>query len=138
MMCPNCRKAMIVVEYHQIELDYCTKCKGVWFDSDELELLLESVKLESPNLTIKNILNLPEVPSSRKQRKCPICSRGMKEVAIGQPPISIDACRRSDGLWFDGGEVSELLRQLVTNPSAPAGSEQHIITFLGEVFKVPE
>jgi Zn-finger nucleic acid-binding protein len=137
MICPVCKKAMIVVEQHQIELDYCTRCRGVWFDAGELELLLASEKLEGSDLGIKNILSLPEVLSSRPRRKCPICGRSMKEVAIGQPAINIDACRRGDGLWFDGGEVQELLRQLA-GQSAGAGSEQRIITFLGEVFQVSE
>jgi Zn-finger nucleic acid-binding protein len=138
MMCPVCQKAMIVVEHHQIELDYCTSCQGVWFDSDELELLLESAKLESQNLTIKNILSLPEVKPSPKRRKCPICHRHMKETAIGQPSINIDVCRRGDGLWFDGGELHELLSQMVSQPSAGAGADRQIFDFLGEVFKAPE
>ena len=33
---------MIVVERNRIELDHCTNCGGVWFDSHELELLLAS------------------------------------------------------------------------------------------------
>jgi Zn-finger nucleic acid-binding protein len=138
MICPVCQKAMIVVEHHQIELDYCTSCQGVWFDSGELELLLESAKLESQNLTIKNILSLPEVKLSPKRRKCPICHQNMRETAIGQPAINIDVCRRGDGLWFDGGELRELLSQMVSKPSAGAGTDQHILDFLGEVFKVPE
>jgi len=50
MICPVCKCDMIVVEYHNIELDYCTTCKGVWFDSGELELLLESHGLEEAKL----------------------------------------------------------------------------------------
>jgi len=138
MICPNCKNDMIVVQHHQIELDYCTNCRGVWFDAGELELFLDSLKLESPNLVIKNILGLPELKSSHGRRKCPICKRSMKETAIGQPAINIDVCRQGDGLWFDGGEVTELLRQLASKPSARANSQQQIITFLGEVFKVPE
>lgn len=137
MMCPVCKKAMVVVEHQQIELDYCTQCRGVWFDSDELELLLESVKLESPELTIGSILGLPELPSSTRRRKCPICRRGMKEVAIGAPAINIDVCRRGDGLWFDGGELQALLQQLASQPAQEAGKERRVLAFLGEVFQVP-
>ena len=138
MMCPICRKAMIVVEHHQIELDYCTSCQGVWFDSGELELFLESAELESPSLTIKGILDLPEVKLTHRQPKCPICRRGMKETAIGEPTINIDVCRRGDGLWFDGGELNVLLKQLASKLSTKVGAEQRIITFLGEVLKAPE
>ncbi len=138
MICPVCQKAMIVVEHHQIELDYCTSCQGVWFDSGELELFLESAELESPSLTIKHILDLPEVKLVHRRLKCPVCRCGMKETAIEEPSINIDVCRRGDGLWFDGGELNGLLRQLASKLSTKASTEQSIITFLGEVFKAPE
>jgi hypothetical protein len=138
MICPVCQKAMIVVEHHQIELDYCTSCQGVWVDSGELELFLELSELESPNMAIKNILDLPEVKLAHRRLKCPVCRGGMKETTIGEPSINIDVCRRGDGLWFDGGELHELLRQLANRLSTEASSEQRIITFLGEVFRFPE
>ena len=46
MKCPACSSLMIVVEHEKIELDYCVKCSGVWFDAEEMELLLEAMQLE--------------------------------------------------------------------------------------------
>jgi Zn-finger nucleic acid-binding protein len=129
---------MVDVEYSQIELDYCAKCEGVWFDAGELNLFLQSVRSESPDLTLKNIVSLPETRPSHKHRKCPICRQEMKETAIGEPAVHIDVCRQGDGLWFDGGEVHQLLRQLAQKPSSKESSQQQIITFLGEVFKAKE
>ena len=68
MICPVCKYDMIVVEYHDIELDYCTGCKGVWFDSGELTLLLESHGLEEVKQFLDNILSSPEALSSEKKR----------------------------------------------------------------------
>ncbi len=138
MICPKCKQDMIVVEHRQIELDYCPKCEGVWFDAGELDLFLQCVQLASPEITIRNIVNLPAVGSSGKPRKCPICGHGMKEVAIGQPAINIDVCRQVDGLWFDGGEMHELLKQLADKPATKAGYEQPVFEFLGEVFRGTE
>jgi Zn-finger nucleic acid-binding protein len=60
----------------------------------------------------------------------------MKKTIIGQkPPILIDACQQGDGLWFDGGEVGQLIRQLAEKSSEKEGSQQRVITFLGEVFE---
>jgi len=127
---------MIVVEYNKIELDYCANCQGVWFDSGELELLLESMNLESQNVFLSNILSPEEAESSEKKRKCPICGQKMKKTGIGQEPgILIDVCQRGDGLWFDGGELGQLTRQLARKPSGKTRSQQEVITFLGEVFK---
>ena len=139
MICPTCKSDMIVVEHENIELDYCTNCRGVWFDSGELELLLESMGLESPDQFLSNILGSAEAESSEKKRKCPICRQKMKKTTIGQEPaILIDVCQRADGLWFDAGEVGQLIKQLAKMPSEKQGSQQQIITFLGEVFEARE
>jgi Zn-finger nucleic acid-binding protein len=135
MICPRCRQDMVVVEYNQIEIYYCTNCKGVWFDSGEIDLLLQSVKVNCPELEVKNMANLPESRSLEKSRKCPICGQDLKEVAIGQPSVKIDVCRRQDGLWFDGGELREILKQSAENSAAKACSEQLVFGFLGEAFK---
>jgi len=137
MICPRCKSDMIVVEHNKIELDYCTNCEGVWFDSRELDLLLESMSLESPNLFFNNILNSSETRTSEKRLKCPLCKQKMKKTTIGQPDrIIVDVCWQGDGLWFDGGELTQLIRQLVKKPLGKQSSEQQVINFLGEVFKV--
>jgi len=139
MICPVCKYAMIVVEYHNIELDYCNSCKGVWFDSGELELLLESHGVEETKVFLDDILNSQEAVSSEKQRNCPICGHKMKKTAIGeQPEILIDICRDEHGLWFDGGEVTQLIRHLAGKHPLKHDSGEQVISFLEEVFGVPQ
>jgi len=136
MICPTCKSDMIVVEHSRIELDYCTKCQGVWFDAGELELLLETMTLNEPGFSLDNILGSPEAESSEKKRRCPICGQIMKKATLGkQPEVLIDACPQGDGLWFDGGEVDQLISQLSKKPTVRGGSEQKVTAFLGEVFK---
>jgi Zn-finger nucleic acid-binding protein len=139
MICPVCRHAMIVVEYLNIELDYCHSCKGVWFDSGELELLLKSQRLEEPKAFFEGIFNSQEAASSEKKRKCPICGRRMKKTAIGgQPEILIDVCRDNHGLWFDRGEVAQLIKSLAGEHPPKHHPREHVIGFLKEVFETPE
>ncbi len=82
MKCPACNSLMIVVEHEKIELDYCVSCSGVWFDAEELELLLEAMQLEGTSLSLDNILTTPEAKSVEKKRKCPICGRKMKKATV--------------------------------------------------------
>jgi len=136
MICPVCKYPMIVVEYHNIELDYCNSCKGVWFDSGELELLLKSQGLEESKAFFDGIINSQEAASSEKKRKCPICGRKMKKTAIGgQPEILIDVCRDNHGLWFDGGEVAQLISRLAGEHPPKYDSKGHVTSFLEEVFR---
>ncbi len=139
MICPTCKHTMVAVEYHNIELDYCNNCKGVWFDSGELDLLLKSQSLEEPKAFFDGILNSQEAVSSEKKRMCPICGRKMKKTAIGgQPAILIDVCRDRHGLWFDGGEVTQLMKHLAGELPSKHDSRGQVIGFLEEVFKAPE
>jgi Zn-finger nucleic acid-binding protein len=139
MICPVCKYDMLVVEYHNIELDYCNSCKGVWFDSGELELLLKSQGLEETKAFFDGILNSQEADSLEKKRNCPVCGRKMKKTAIGgQPEILIDVCRDKHGLWFDGGEVAQLIKHLAGEHPPKRDSKEQVISFLEEVFKAPE
>ena len=139
MICPTCHNVMIVVEQEKIELDYCTNCSGVWFDSGELELMLESMGQESSSLPITDLLSSPEAETSEKKRKCPICNQKMRKTTIGhKPAVLIDMCRRGHGLWFDGGEVHELITQYVKGPASDSDSQERILTFLGDTFKAQD
>jgi Zn-finger nucleic acid-binding protein len=139
MICPVCKYDMIVVEYQNIELDYCNNCKGVWFDSGELELLLKSQGLEEPKAFFDGILKSQEAASPEKKRNCPVCSHKMKKTAIGeQPEILIDICRDKHGLWFDGGEVAQLIRRLAGEHPPKQDSREQVISFLEEVFEAPD
>jgi Zn-finger nucleic acid-binding protein len=93
MRCPVCKIPMIIVEHERIELDYCTKCLGVWFDAGELELLVESMNIEASDFNMQKILGLPEKKIKEAARKCSLCKKRMKKVAIGSSPeVIIDAC----------------------------------------------
>jgi len=126
---------MIVIEYHNIELDYCNNCKGVWFDSGELELLLKSQGLKEPKAFLDGILHSQEASLPEEKRNCPICGRNMKKTTIGgQPEILIDACRDNHGLWFDGGEIAQLIQRLAGGHPREHDSKGQVINFLEEVF----
>jgi Zn-finger nucleic acid-binding protein len=138
MICPVCRKDALIVEYNHIELDYCPNCQGVWFDAGELELLLKSAGLEEYRRYLEGIASAPEIATSEKKRKCPICRHKMKKTYIGEDKkILVDICHVGDGIWFDGGEVSHLLKALVDKSSAQ-GASQDVLAFVGDMFKFQE
>ena len=136
MICPACKKDMFVVEYKQVELDYCHSCHGAWFDAGELELLLESGGIDGSKPFLSDLLKSPEARTSESKRRCPTCSRKMKKVKIGgEAGVMIDACHHGDGLWFDGGEVVALVKIITATLPEKKGSESEIMGFLKDVFK---
>ena len=137
MICPVCKMDMIDVEHDRIELDYCVKCKGVWFDSNELELLLEKLKIKNNGLSFTELIKNIDDSYTETKRRCPICKRTMGKVKIGNnPPTVIDICLNGDGLWFDGGEAIQLIKHTSHNNTQDADAEQQVINFLGEVFRI--
>jgi len=126
---------MIIVEHEKIELDYCTKCLGVWFDTGELELLTERLSLDKDLLHLHDIWDLPEATVSEKARRCPICRKRMNKAHVGEESkVLLDICPNRHGIWFDSGEVGQVLSQLKSKgPST--GKQGRVIDFLGEVFK---
>lgn len=37
MRCPKCGMELIEIDYHQIKVDKCSECEGVWLDAGEFE-----------------------------------------------------------------------------------------------------
>jgi Zn-finger nucleic acid-binding protein len=137
--CPVCKEPMIIVEHEKIELDYCTACLGVWFDSGELSLLLESMDLEVGELNIADIMTLPEKGVSEKKRRCPVCRMKMKKAAIGRDPeVIIDVCPRGEGMWFDGGELGQVIKQRLDKSLEDSEAPDRVVKFLGKVFQARE
>lgn len=133
MICPVCKVDMIVVEYRQIEIDYCRNCLGIWFDKGELELLLKTSSQGTSGLP--TVDGLAKETISHGRRKCPICAKKMREVPLGEPAIHVDVCRQGDGIWFDGGELQLLLKQVAAGPLTNQGAIADITAFLGDTFQ---
>lgn len=122
MNCPACKYPMVILELNQVEIDYCTACKGTWLDRGELDLIFStSEKKEIAKLfSVKN--NLDEV-----KRRCPICKKKMNKVEFENTGIIIDKCTDEHGIWFDSGELKSILKSAEKENSK-------IINMLKEMF----
>ena len=107
MNCPTCGNAMVTLELADIEIDHCIHCGGIWLDTGELELLLDEPR------KAKHLLDsFREAPAaSEPPRRCPICEKKMAKIIVGssEPPLFIDRCRRTDGIWLDKSELQDVL-----------------------------
>ncbi len=126
MDCPACKNAMITLELAEVEIDHCVHCGGTWLDAGELEVLLGE-----PARARQLLDSFHEAPAATENaRRCPICRKKMMKVVVGraQPPLLIDRCRRSDGLWFDRGELEDLLQR------GELDEESRVLHFLADAF----
>lgn len=108
MNCPHCKtEVLIALEYDRVELDYCTECKGLWFDAGELELLFGDPDAARKFLSIGSPA---QAPPGEKKRLCPECDATLdKEATASDPPVIFDNCPNGDGLWLDNGELETIL-----------------------------
>jgi Zn-finger nucleic acid-binding protein len=125
MDCPVCKEPMIVLELNEVEIDHCLACGGIWLDAGELELLLDDSDEKDKLLSSFQVDRV----TKEKSRKCPICLKKMNKVLWGTTDkIRIDECRKHDGLWFDKGELEEMIR--IGN----AGKDSRVLDLLQDMF----
>ena len=43
MLCPICKIDLQITERANVEIDYCTKCRGIWLDRSELDKIIEQL-----------------------------------------------------------------------------------------------
>lgn len=48
MKCPHCNVDLLMTERQGIEIDYCSKCRGVWLDKGELDKIIERSAQDTP------------------------------------------------------------------------------------------
>ena len=126
MKCPACDELMIVLELEEIEIDYCTECEGIWLDGGELELLLEEVSEKEELLASFKV----DDSSDETKIRCPICIKKMEKVLVGKEnKILLDRCKNHHGLWFNKGELYEVVKL------GSIDEENKILTLLKEIFK---
>jgi Zn-finger nucleic acid-binding protein len=123
MKCPVCKEPMIVLELNEVEIDYCPSCSGIWLDAGELDLLIEDEK--EREILISSFHTDADHPE--KPYKCPICNIRMDKVHVGdQKDVLIDKCSNNDGLWFDKGELKDVLHL--------ASKENRVVKLLNDMF----
>lgn len=122
MYCPVCKKSMVILEYAEVEIDYCPECAGCWLDQGELELLLE---------TTGQIYDLSRFKSSPKsKRRCPSCRKKMHVNLFPQTAVEVDFCPGDGGIWLDRGELLAIAN---SEPASAAAGK--LKQFFNELFK---
>ena len=126
MNCPVCKnEPMIVLELDEIEIDHCMSCKGIWLDAGELELLLGT---DSETVEFLNSFT-SDISAKERKLKCPICNKKMEKIlVIGEKKITIDKCKNDHGIWFDAGELEDVLNM------GTLGKDNKVLNLLRDMF----
>jgi len=120
--CPRCNVEMQLVkvekEVGNIELDACPNCRGIWFDTSELDKILGVEKSFEEMAYLATPLG--------EKIECPSCSEKMHYSTV--KGTTIDFCTKCEGVWLDKDELTDIAGDLpeaqITEKNAPYTIEQ--------------
>lgn len=114
-MCPRCSKELITInllEHNHFFIERCETCFGLFFDTGELENLLESSEKGAYEINHHALNAILEENHHADYPvmylKCPVCQKLMNRVNYGtKSGVIVDKCS-AHGIWLDSGELLHL------------------------------
>ncbi len=101
---------MKVLHYHDITVDICEETGGVWFDLVEFGRFIKRFPEVLPNLELSATKTIESKPHIFQTRICPNDQSPLEPYSyIEAPNVPLDDCPLCGGLWFDDGEIGEVL-----------------------------
>tara|TARA_B100000965_G_scaffold28388_1_gene21019 strand:+ start:704 stop:1060 length:357 start_codon:yes stop_codon:yes gene_type:complete len=105
--CPKCDPPAELesVVVHEVEVDRCSSCGGIWFDRSELGRLIE---LEEQDLA-PLLAGKPNEGANQRHGACP--REGQELIRVGAArsrDVIVDFCWKCQGVWLDAGELERL------------------------------
>ena len=109
MKCPKCEdRQLVAATVRGTEVDRCPHCDGIWFDAKELATLLATRPSDLKPLAG----GATDAATNARAGRCPRDqSRLMRVCSAHKRTVILETCPTCHGLWLDGGELKELLRQ---------------------------
>jgi Zn-finger nucleic acid-binding protein len=114
-LCPVDKTVLREISYESETLDFCSTCKGIWCDNDELQSIIENRDKIFTKNDFSNIKavesNAKNVSESEKIKtlSCVVCQEKMDRLNYSYSSgIIVDRCRRGHGIWLDHSEIEQI------------------------------
>ncbi|MBZ9572531.1 zf-TFIIB domain-containing protein [Patescibacteria group bacterium] len=112
MLCPICKKDLEKAIFYNIEIDFCPKCLGIWFEEEELRWVKDEKDEGLIWLDIDLWKNSKKFKIYPGIRLCPFCRFPLYEVYYGDSRVIVDVCNLCHGIWLDRGEFKRTIEYL--------------------------
>lgn len=112
MLCPLCKITLDRAILENVEVNFCPKCLGLWFEEDELRLAKDQKDRDLRWLDIDLWKEKEKFKISPGQKLCPWCRLPLYEVNYGDSEIKVDVCNLCYGIWLDRGEFKKIISYL--------------------------
>lgn len=130
MLCPICKIKLKETTFHNVGVDFCPRCLGLWFAQEELRWAKDAKDKNLSWLDIDLWKDKKKFKISSGQKLCPKCELPLYEVNYGDSDIhpvksakggaakpqfngvEIDLCNLCQGIWLDRGEFKKIIEYL--------------------------
>jgi Zn-finger nucleic acid-binding protein len=140
MNCPNDQEQLEKVLFHDVEVDYCPKCLGVWFDKDELRLAKDDKDKDLNWVDIDLWRDKSKFHVAHSKRLCPVDRTMLVETRYDNSRTKVDFCKMCNGIWLDRGEFKQIINYLKNKSDYEVLNHytKNLAVELWEVFSGPE
>jgi Zn-finger nucleic acid-binding protein len=107
--CPRCNSRLQAREYAEMSVDECDRCGGLFISPAMMDRIVAAHDA-STGLRLALPKRAVEREAVVQYIHCPVCGKLMNRKAFGRiSGVVIDVCK-THGLWFDSGELAEVIR----------------------------
>jgi len=141
MLCPICKKIKLEqIILSGVEVDYCPKCLGLWFEEEELRLAKDYKDNDLKWLDIDLWKDEKKFKISLGQKLCPKDQLPLYETEYADSTIRVDLCNTCKGVWLDRGEFQKIIQYLKDKADTEVLSNylKNLREELWEIFQGPE
>jgi len=110
--CPQCNLEFEKALMAGVEIDYCPRCYGLWFEENELEWAKDAKDRNLRWLDIDLWKDPVRFQVNKGEKVCPTDRMPLYEVRYGDSNIKVDVCSICQGIWLDRGEFIEIIEYL--------------------------
>ena len=139
-ICPVCKKPLENAIFYRVEVDYCEKCLGLWFEEDELRQAKDTADRNFNWLDVDLWKEIKNFIISRDKKLCPVCRFPLYEVNYGKSKIAVDVCNVCHGIWLDRGEFKKIMEYLKKQGAYETlnNFSKNLLSEFWEIFTGPE
>jgi len=140
MFCPHCKIKLNSTILYNVEVDYCPRCLGLWFEEEELRWVKDEKDKDLRWLDIDLWKNEKDFKVCRGIRLCPSCRVPLYEVYYGRSGIIVDVCNLCQGIWLDRAEFKKITDWLHKRADSETLNNyaKNLFSELAEIFTGPE
>jgi Zn-finger nucleic acid-binding protein len=102
--CPKCNLELEPATRHGIKVAACPRCKGMWFDPQELRQLEDEVFDLDEHA--KGTLVFSSTPTAAR---CPGCGAPLRRFNYRLYDLELEFCENGHGYWLEDGEDTRVL-----------------------------